>query len=186
MKNIKNKKYIAIFCGSKIGKKNIYKKETEEAIKLLNNRQYSFIYGGGNIGLMGIVFETIKNYKGKITGIIPTILNKKHIRQKDKKNLLIVNSMSQRKNLLIKKSDFIIIFPGGYGTLDELFEVLTLNQLKITNKPVFILNTNNYWSPLRNLLLNAYKEGFILKKDYNYIKWANNPKDLLNKIKNII
>ena len=71
---------------------------------------------------------------------------------------------SNEKNLLIKKSDFIIIFPGSYGTLDELFEVLTLNQLKITNKPVFILNTNNYWSPLRNLLLNAYKEGFILKK----------------------
>ena len=94
--------------------------------------------------------------------------------------------MSTRKNQIIKKSDVIVIFPGGYGTLDEFFEILTMNQLKVVNKPIFILNTKKYWDPLKKVLLNAYKEGFIVEKDFRYINWANDPIDLLHKIKKII
>ena len=180
------KSKIAIFCGSKTGNKNIYKEEVKETIKLLNDNNFTFIYGGGSIGLMGVVFDTIKSFNGKITGIIPKILNKKHIRQKDTKTLHVVSSMSARKNQIIKKSDVIVIFPGGYGTLDEFFEILTMNQLKVVNKPIIILNTKKYWDPLKKVLLNAYKEGFIVEKDFRYINWANDPIDLLHKIKKII
>ncbi len=186
MTNIKSKKNIGIFCGSKLGKKKIYKKETEIIINSLAKDGYNFIYGGGKIGLMGTIYETVKKHKGNIIGIIPEPLNIKSIRQNDTKNLIIVNTMSKRKNLLINKSDILLILPGAYGTLDELFEILTLNQLKINNKPIIILNIYRYWNPLKKLLYNMSEEGFLSKKDLNNIKWVNKPKNLLKEVKKLI
>ena len=134
---------------------------------------------------MGVVYETIQKNKGKIIGIIPQLLNKKSIRQENTKNLIIVKNMSIRKKLIIEKSDIIIIFPGGYGTLDELFEVLTINQLKIATIPIIILNINNYWNPLKILIRNAQKEGFISKIDLSYIHWINDSKNILDTIKKL-
>tara|TARA_B100000686_G_scaffold72987_2_gene78741 strand:+ start:3167 stop:3727 length:561 start_codon:yes stop_codon:yes gene_type:complete len=186
MKNIKSKKYIGIFCGSKIGKKKIYKKETEMIINSLARNGYNFIYGGGKIGLMGTIYETVNKYKVNIIGIIPESLNVKNIRQKDTKNLIVVKNMNKRKNLLINKSDILLILPGAYGTLDELFEILTLNQLKINNKPVIIINIEKYWNPLKKLLNNMYEEGFLSKNDLNKIKWLNKSNNVLKEVKKLI
>ena len=186
MKYISVQKNIAIFCGSKKGKKLHYKNEIIDTLKLLSTQNYKFIYGGGKIGLMGVAFKEINKCKGYITGIIPKILNKKNIRQNNKKNLIVVNSMYERKELMIKKADLFLIFPGGYGTLDELFEVLTMNQLKIINKPIVIFNIEKYWDPLKFLIQNMYQQGFISKEDLKHVHWANSPKNVRTKIKKLI
>ena len=186
MKTFNFKKNIGIFCGSKFGKNDIYKKETETIIKILIKHEFTIIYGGGKIGLMGIIYRTAIKFNGKIIGIIPKSLNLKHIRQNDTKNLLVEETISKRKNLMIQKSDILLILPGAYGTLDELFDVLTSNQLKITKKPIIIINITDYWQPLKNLLNRISKEGFLSQKDLNNIHWINKPEELINEIKTFI
>ena len=101
---------------------------------MLSDNGFNIIYGGGKIGLMGIIYKIYTQLNSKIIGIIPKFLNKPEIRQQNIKTLQVVNSLHQRKNLMIKKADIFIILPGGFGTLDELFEILTLNQLNLLIK----------------------------------------------------
>ncbi len=186
MKKVNKNKTIAVFCGSKLGKNTIYKKEVSEITTILSKNKFNIIYGGGVIGLMGILYKVYSKLNSKITGIIPKFLNKPGIRQKNIKTLEVVNSLHHRKILMIKKADVFLILPGGFGTLDELFEILTLNQLKIYNKPVIIFNISNYWKNLKLLIKTMQKEGFLYKQDINAIIWVNNIKSLekiLNELK---
>ena len=185
MKKVKKNKNIAIFCGSKIGNNNIYKKEISIMATMLSNNGYNIIYGGGKIGLMGVVYKIYTKLNSKIIGIIPKFLNKPEIRQQNTKTLQVVNSLHQRKILMIKKADIFIILPGGLGTLDELFEILTLNQLNLYNKKVIIFNISNYWKNLKLLIKTMHKEGFLYEQDINNIIWVNNNNHLdkiLNKL----
>lgn len=176
---------IAIFCGSKSGNKNIYKSKVIEISKILTKNSYPIIYGGGKTGLMGTLSKTSQNAKGKITGVIPNFLNIPNLVQVNLNNLYEVKNLSARKRLMITKSDVIIILPGGYGTLDELFEALTLKQLGLNNKPIIIYNIKGFWDPLKKLLLFLEKEKFIENKDLNKLIWANDSQDILKFIKNI-
>ena len=177
-----NTKTITIFCGSKLGKNSIYKKEAEKVAKLLASHGISVIYGGGKIGIMGIIYKYISKINGKITGIIPESLNTSKISQSNKNNLIVVKSLQKRKSLMIKKADMFLVLPGGLGTLDELFEVMTLNQLNICNKPIFIYNIANYWKNLNLLLKHMNKEGFLYKNDFKKILWVNNSEELIREI----
>ena len=178
---IKNKT-ITIFCGSKLGKNTVYEKEAEKLAKLLADHDISVIYGGGKIGIMGVIYKYINKINGKITGIIPESLNTSKISQSNKKNLIVVKSLQKRKSLMIKKADMFLILPGGLGTLDELFEVMTLNQLNIYNKPVFIYNIANYWKNLNLLLKHMNKEGFLYENDFKRILWVNDSEELIKEI----
>ena len=179
MKKIKKNKTIAIFCGSKLGKRDIYEKEVTTMATLLSDNGFNIIYGGGKIGLMGVLYKIYTNLNAKIFGIIPNFLNKPEIRQKNLKTLQVVNSLHQRKILMIKKADIFIILPGGFGTLDELFEILTLNQLNLYNKPVIIFNISNYWKNLKLLIKTMHNEGFLYKQDIDNIIWVNSNKKLI-------
>lgn len=185
MKTVKQNKTIAIFCGSRLGKNAIYKNEVSKMAKLLSENGYSVIYGGGKIGLMGIIYKIFIKFNSKIIGIIPKFLNKPKISQPNTKTLIIVNSLHKRKILMIKKADAFLILPGGFGTLDELFEVLTLNQLNLYNKPVVIFNISNYWKNLKLLIQTMHKEGFLYKKDIENINWVNNNKKLINTLRTL-
>ena len=180
MKKKKQNKTIAIFCGSKLGKNTIYKNEVSAMASLLSKNGFKIIYGGGKIGLMGVIYKIYSNFNSSIIGIIPKFLNKPKIRQQNKKNLKVVNSLHQRKVLMIKNADIFIILPGGFGTLDELFEILTLNQLNLYNKPVIIFNISNYWKNLKLLIKTMQKEGFLYKQDIDNIIWVNNNKNLIS------
>ena len=185
MKKVKKNKNIAIFCGSKLGNNTIYKKEISVMTIMLSDNGFNIIYGGGKIGLMGIIYKIYTKLNSKIIGIIPKFLNKPEIRQQNTKTLQVVNSLHQRKILMIKKADFFIILPGGFGTLDELFEILTLNQLNLFNKKVIIFNISNYWKNLKLLIKTMHKEGFLYRQDINNIIWVNNNnhlKKILNKL----
>ena len=182
---VKNKKpVIAVFCGSKSGKKDIYTKKTQEISSILTKSSYQIIYGGGRTGLMGNLSKVVKKEKGNITGVIPSFLNNPKLVQTDLSYLHDVKSLSIRKKLMIDKSDIIIILPGGFGTLDELFEILTMKQLGLSNKRIIIYNISGFWKYLQKLILFLKEEGFIKKSDLKEIYWAKNSKQVINFVEN--
>ena len=154
-------KKICVFCGS--SKPENHTKLENEVISLGNlilKKKLQLVYGGAKIGLMGLVANTILEGGGYVTGIIPKLLSKKEIINKEVSDLIIVNNMHERKKIMYDFSSLFIILPGGIGTLEEFLEVLTWNQLKIHNKPVLVFNINNYFDHLIKMFDYIYKEGF--------------------------
>ena len=180
----KKKPTIAIFCGSQKGNKTIYRSQSKKIAKILSKESYPIIYGGGRTGLMGTISDTIKKSKGKIIGIFPKFLNFQKLAQGGLYKFYTVKTLSNRKKIMINKSDVFLILPGGFGTLDELLEILTIKQLGLSNKPIIIFNIDGFWDPLKNLFLYLKKEGFINHKDIKYVFWANSTDEILNFLDN--
>ena len=180
----KKKPTIAIFCGSQKGNKTIYSSQSKKIARILCKNSYPIIYGGGRTGLMGTISETIKKSKGKIIGIFPDFLNIQKLAQEDLYKFYTVKTLSNRKKIMINRSDAFLILPGGFGTLDELLEVLTLKQLGLSNKPIIIFNIHGFWNPLKKFFLFMKKEGFVNHKDIKHIFWANSTDELLNFLDN--
>ena len=180
----KKKPTIAIFCGSKKGNKNIYNSQSKKIAKILCENSYPIIYGGGRTGLMGAISNTIKKSKGKIIGIFPNFLNTQQLAQEGLYKFYTVKTLSNRKKIMISRSDAFLILPGGFGTLDELLEVLTLKQLGLSNKPIIIFNIYGLWNPLKRLFLFLKKEGFVNHKDIKHVFWANSTDEILNFLDN--
>ena len=152
---------IAIFCGSKEGNNPIYTEHAAEVGALLANKKVTIIYGGGNKGIMGAVANAALLNNGKVIGIIPTLLKEQeHLHLGITESIEVAN-MHLRKQMLYEKADAAIILPGGYGTLDELFEILTWNGLKIHSKKIFFLNTDGFYNHLIAHINKMYTEGFL-------------------------
>ena len=133
-------KSIAVFCGSKSGLNLLFEEHAKQLGYLLAQQNITLIYGGGNKGLMGAVANAVLEKMGHVIGIIPQLLTDREHSHKGISELIIVDNMHIRKQLLYDKCDAAIILPGGFGTLDEFYEMLTWNQLSIHNKQIFILN----------------------------------------------
>lgn len=170
---------MAVFCGSNAGLNPLF---TEHAIRLgylLAEKNITLIYGGGNRGLMGTVANAVLEKKGKVTGIIPTLLTKWEVQHDDITELIVVDDMHSRKKLLYERCDAAIILPGGVGTLDEFFEMLTWNQLSIHNKKIFLLNTGNFYNSLLDHIRLMQKERFLHERIDSRITILENPEQLL-------
>ena len=152
---------LAVFCGSKSGNNIMFEAEAKQLGYLLAKKNITLIYGGGNKGIMGAVANAVLERKGKVTGIIPQILTEWESHHKGITQLIIVEDMHTRKRMLYEKCDAAIILPGGFGTLDELFEMLTWNQLNIHNKKIFILNTAGFYDHLIAHIQQIQKENFL-------------------------
>ncbi len=139
---------LAVFCGSKSGNDPLFEEQARELGHLLAAKHIRLIYGGGNKGIMGAVANAVLEKKGIVTGIIPKALTEWEHHHEGVTELIIVDTMHARKLLLYEKCDAAIILPGGFGTLDELFEMLTWNQLSIHDKKIFILNTAGFYDHL--------------------------------------
>lgn len=139
---------LAVFCGSKTGNNPVYVEHARQLGLLLATRGITLIYGGGNKGIMGAIADAVLSAKGKVTGIIPHILTEWEHQHEGVTDLIVVEDMHARKKLLYEKCDAAIILPGGFGTMDELFEMLTWNQLSIHNKKIYILNSAGYYDHL--------------------------------------
>lgn len=139
---------LAVFCGSKNGNDPLFRQQAAELGHLIAKKNITLIYGGGNTGIMGAVANAALEKDGKVIGIIPTILTEWEHHHRDITELIIVDDMHTRKRMLYEKCDAAIVLPGGFGTLDELFEMLTWNQLNIHNKKIFILNTAGFYDHL--------------------------------------
>jgi len=175
-------KKIAVFCGSSLGFDPIYK---ESAIQLGNafvQRNITLVYGGGKIGIMGVIAETILSQGGKVIGVIPKLLEKKEVVNRDVTELIVTKTMSERKVIMSKLCDGYISLAGGFGTLDELFEGLTMSQLQIEHKPNGILNTNGYFDHLLAQADRMIAEGFVRPSNKDLLIVSTSVEDLLQKM----
>ncbi len=160
-------KSVCVFCGSRLGKNIKYQHATRKLGQLIAQKDLCLIYGGGNIGLMGLLASEAQSNNCNILGVIPNHLMKKEVGKTDLKNLVVTKNMHERKTIMYEKADAFIILPGGVGTLDEFFETLTWAQLGLHNKPIILLNIDNFWTPLINLLNHQIRLGFMDKNINN-------------------
>jgi len=152
---------LAIFCGSKMGANGLYEQQAKELATIIADRKVELIYGGGKNGLMGVVADTVLQAGGIVRGVIPRVLTDWEHQHEGISELLIVDDMHIRKRKLYELCDAAVILPGGFGTLDELFEILTWNQLSIHNKEIFILNTAGFYDHLIAHMNTMANEGFL-------------------------
>jgi uncharacterized protein (TIGR00730 family) len=171
---------IAVFCGSKSGNDPLFAEHATQLGYLLAKKNITLIYGGGNKGLMAAVANAVLEKKGKVIGIIPSMLSKLEHQHEGITELLIVDDMHSRKKLLYEKCDAAVILPGGVGTLDEFFEMLTWNQLNIHNKKIFLLNTNGFYNSLLEHIKKMQQENFLHERIDNRITVLEIPEALLN------
>ena len=154
-------KRIAVYCGSSIGKDGIYREAAAQLGRTLARKSIDIIYGGGKIGLMGILADAALQAGGRVTGVIPGFLADLELAHGQLSRLITVETMHQRKAMINEMSDGAIALPGGFGTLDELFEMLTWGQLGLHDKPVGILNTNDFYDHVLSLVHSMVAEGFL-------------------------
>lgn len=154
-------KSLAVFCGSKSGNNPMFESDAKILGALIAKHNIKLVYGGGNRGMMGAVADSVLENNGLVLGIIPQLLTEWEQQHEGISELRVVENMHVRKRMLYENSDAVVILPGGYGTLDELFEVLTWNQLSIHHKRVFILNTANFYGHLIEHLKKMQAEGFL-------------------------
>jgi uncharacterized protein (TIGR00730 family) len=172
-------KSLAIFCGSKEGKNVLYKAHARELGGILSANNIALIYGGGNKGLMGSAADAVMNTGGIVRGVIPQVLIEWEHQHENITELLVVEDMHIRKRKMYELADAAIILPGGFGTLDELFEMLTWNQLAIHDKKIFILNTAGFYDHLLAHLKFLAEEGFLYGNLEEQITVLQEPKDML-------
>ncbi len=174
-----NIKSIAIFCGSKSGNNTQYVTDAKTMGGLLAQKGLQMIYGGGKNGLMGCVADSVMQSGGTVRGVIPQVLVDWETGHENISELLVVEDMHQRKRKMYDLCDAAIILPGGFGTLDELFEILTWNQLSLHDKKVFVLNSGGFYNHLLAHLQLLTTEGFLYGNLPEQITVLQAPEDLI-------
>lgn len=169
---------LAIFCGSKTGNNPLYEQQAKVLAEILAERRIELIYGGGKSGLMGVVANSVLAKGGIVRGVIPQVLVDWEHQHDEISELFVVDDMHVRKRKLYDLCDGAIILPGGFGTLDELFEILTWNQLSIHDKKIFILNSGGFYNHLLAHLQLLSEEGFLYGKLEEKLTVLNAPEDL--------
>jgi uncharacterized protein (TIGR00730 family) len=173
-------KHIAVFCGSSLGTSPAYAHEAAMLGRLLAERDISLVYGGGKAGLMGIVADSVLENGGKVIGVIPEFLNTRERKHENLTQQIEVQTMHQRKTIMYEMSDAAIALPGGFGTLDEFFEIITWNQLTLHSKMVGLLNVNNFYEHLYQHMLRARDHAFAPHTQIENLRMANSAEDLLS------
>jgi len=173
---------IVVFCGSSLGFNPIYKEAAVELGNYFANNKIGLVYGGGKIGMMGVLADTILAQDGEVIGVIPKLLEKKEVVHSGVEEMIVCKKMSERKVIMSKLIDGYITLPGGFGTLDELFEALTLGQLQIEQKPIGLLNVNGFFDAILIQLDRMVEEGFLKQDNRDMLFVSNSVKDLVQKM----
>jgi len=179
-------KKIVVFCGSSIGFNPIYKAAAIELGNYFVKQRISLVYGGGKIGMMGVLANTIIEQNGTVIGVIPTLLKHEEVMHSDVSEMIITKTMSERKVIMSKLVDAYITLPGGFGTLDELFEALTLGQLQIEQKPIGLLNINGFFDPLLQQLDLMVAEGYLKPQNRDLLLVDSTVLGLMTKLERYI
>lgn len=176
-------KRITVFCGSSIGTENIYFEQASLLGETLAGNDIQLIYGGAKVGLMGAVANGALNKNGEVIGVIPDFLLKKELAHHGISKLHVVETMHQRKTLMHDLADGFIALPGGFGTMEELFEIITWAQLGLHKKPIGLLNTNGFYNHLKLLIDQMVAGGFLTEINRDMLLIDENIDDLLKQMK---
>ena len=175
---------VCIFCGSNTGKNEVYADATRELVRTLAAAGIRIVFGGGKVGLMGVVAETALAAKAPVVGITPRRLLEHEVVHRGLTELHVVESMHERKVMMAQMADAFIVLPGGMGTLDEMFEVLTLTQLGMHRKACGLLNVAGFYDRLVDFLEHAVEERFIRAEHHGMIVVETDPQRLLGRLQN--
>ncbi len=151
---------LSVFCGSKKGEDPLFEEAARRLGEMMTERHIRLVYGGGAIGLMGVLAKTVLDGGGEVTGVIPDFLMKYEIGDPGVTELIVVESMHDRKRRMFEISDGFVVLPGGLGTLDETIEIVTWKQLQLHTKPVVVVDVGGYWRPLAGIIDAAVAGGF--------------------------
>lgn len=151
---------VCVYCGSRAGGRPAFTEAARATGAMLAARGWRLIYGAGDVGLMGEVARAAQSAGGTTFGVIPVHLFAREVGKRDLSTFVVTETMHERKKVMYMNSDAIVVLPGGAGSLDELFEVLTWRQIGLHDKPIMILNTDGYWEPLRAMVDQIVAEGF--------------------------
>lgn len=170
---------VAVFCGSNFGRSETYKENAVRLADLFLERGIGLVYGGGNVGLMGVVADRMMEGGGEVLGVITHALQNLEVAHHGITELTVVETMHERKRKMYDLADAIIAMPGGIGTLDELFESWTWNQLGYLNEPCGLLNVDGYFDPLVTMLDRMVTEGFLRREQRDILQVSSDPVELL-------
>jgi len=175
---------ICVFCGSSDGNDIAITDTAKRLGKIFAERNITLVYGAAKIGVMGTIAKSVLDNNGKVIGIIPNFLKKKEVVHLGLTELITTENMHERKLKMQEASDGFIALPGGMGTLEELFEIITWLQLGLHQKPIGLLNINGFYNDLIRMLETMVRKGFLSMDNYNLLLVDSNPKELLKKMEN--
>jgi len=178
-------KAICVYCGANAGVSPGYAEAARALGRALVERNLSLVYGGGNVGLMGIIADEVLRLGGEVTGVIPTALVEREVGHTGLTRQFIVKDMHERKAMMAQLADGFIAMPGGMGTLEELFEMLTWSQLGIHAKPIGLLNVDGFYDHLIGFIQHASEQGFIRPQHVALMQSESTPEALLSRLANI-
>lgn len=176
-------KRVVVFCGSSKGVEPKYAEEAYLLGKALADKNIGLVYGGAKIGIMGAVAKGVLDTGGEAVGVIPEFLMKKEVFHPDLTELIITQDMHERKMKMHELSDGILMLPGGYGTLEEFFEMLTWGQLGLHRYPIGILNTNGFYDGLMTMMAHMVNQGFVKQINYDMLLVEETVEGVLKKMK---
>ena len=168
-------KTVCVFCGSQPGRRPEYEQAARELARVLVAHDVGLVYGGGHVGLMGALADAMLARGGHATGVIPQHLMRPEVAHQDLDELIVVDTMHERKRIMAERSDAFIVLPGGYGTLEEMFEMVTWLQLRLQSKPVGIVNVEGYFDSLLRFLEHSADQGFIRRADWDLLIVEDTP-----------
>lgn len=178
----KTMKKITVYCGSRKGEGPYYEAGVRSLALEMIKRDHSLVYGAGRVGLMGVIADEMLQAGKEVIGIIPQKLVDREVAHRGCTDLVIVETMRDRKWLMAEKGDGFIALPGGIGTLEELFEIMTLNQLHYIQKPLALYNVNGYYDKLLDFLKHAMEEGFLYPEQEELLIVSDDPVEILDKM----
>lgn len=179
-------KYISVFCGSSSGAEKIFAEQATALGRTIARKGYGIVYGGAHVGLMGAVANGALSEKGEVIGVIPRFLQKKELEHKSLTRIYIVDTMHERKAMMNELCDAVVALPGGYGTMEELFEMLTWGQLSLHKKPIALLNVEGFYDPLVAFSEKMIEKGFLKEEYRNLLIVDDDIEKLLLKMENYI
>ncbi|MGV0754652.1 TIGR00730 family Rossman fold protein [Empedobacter brevis] len=177
-------KRLTVFCGSSNGSNKVFINEAYKLGQKLVENEIELVYGGANVGLMGIVADSVLENKGVAIGVLPHFLKKVEVEYKGLSELILVDSMHERKAKMNQLSDGVITLPGGFGTLEEFFEMLTWAQLGLHKKPIAIYNIDGFYDDLLLFIRSMVTKGFLKQENYDMLIVSDDLDDLFDQIKN--
>jgi uncharacterized protein (TIGR00730 family) len=176
-------KSVCVFCGSQAGQLPEYELAARELARVLAIHDVGLVYGGGHVGLMGALADAMLARGGRVTGVIPHHLMRPEVAHQELTELIVVDSMHERKRVMADRSDAFIVLPGGYGTLEEMFEMVTWLQLRLQAKPVGVVNVEGYFDSMLRFLEHCAAQGFIRRADWNLLIVEQSPALLFEQLK---